>query len=607
MPFGLHQKSRHETWRLFLSPPHTTNALDRLSRYALVGLLTAPFLAYYHPAPLPSFYNEWVAGICLLSTLAALLSSPTSRIELPAPTLFLAAMGLLIGLQLGLGMIHYPSQGWLAIAYLIAATLLTLSVRVLMVRHGLVASSAMLAWSLLAAGILNGIAAILQEWNIHTFFDEVVTGKADWRAFGNLAQSNHFGDLEVLAACALVYLRASGRTSPTVAVPLGAVLSLGMVLSASRSIWLFLAAVTLLALLFHIWLRTDASRRIVLGSFGFLAAFVLIQVGLAWLTPSVTPLDHAGERLLVTNDNSIGLRLAFVDEAWRTFLAAPILGAGYEQFAWQHFLRQANSPNPIFFGYENLYVSHAHNLVFQVLAEFGLAGFAILASLVIWLLKAFRAKHSPEQWLVFALLAVLFAHSMLEYPLNYLYFLALFAILLTFASVEAATTLPARPIARGAAVAIVVGTVVLGLMMFSYRHLEQAYGGTSQRIVLNAETRDHLRAASSGGFFEPEIDHLLNILPVGLGGTAERALLLEISTRSFQHCPTAERAYRQVFLLAINGQPDSSARLLTMARAAYPNHFAGFVQQIENLLERHPDDRALRVLRSLASNPQPPG
>ena len=286
-------------------------------------------------------------------------------------------------------------------------------------------------------------------------------------------------------------------------------------------------------------------------------------------------------------------------EAWNVFLDAPILGAGYQQFAWQHFIQQATSPNPIFFAYENTFASYAHNLAFQVLAEFGIVGFAILVGLTIWLIIAFRQNPSSEQWLIYAMLAVMLIHSMLEYPLHYLYFLAPFAILLTLASDTSIATVPSRPASITTLLILIVGTVLLAVMFISYRHLEQAYGGTSQRIVMNAATRDHLIQASKGGFFDAEIDHLLNILPAGLGSQEERRLQLQISDRSMRHRPTASRAYRHVFLLAINGNSTEAERYLTMATRAYPGSLADFARQVDTMSAKRPEDQELQDLCSL--------
>jgi O-antigen ligase len=57
------------------------------------------------------------------------------------------------------------------------------------------------------------------------------------------------------------------------------------------------------------------------------------------------------------------------------FEQAPILGVGLRQFAWHHFMVNAQLPAPRVLGLTD----HAHNLPLHMLAEFGVIGLAVVA------------------------------------------------------------------------------------------------------------------------------------------------------------------------------------------------------------------------------------
>ena len=60
-------------------------------------------------------------------------------------------------------------------------------------------------------------------------------------------------------------------------------------------------------------------------------------------------------------------RMAVWKEAWQMFATAPLLGVGFGQFAWYHFLQVSLADPAVVPGL----FDHAHNLILQMLAELG--------------------------------------------------------------------------------------------------------------------------------------------------------------------------------------------------------------------------------------------
>jgi len=78
---------------------------------------------------------------------------------------------------------------------------------------------------------------------------------------------------------------------------------------------------------------------------------------------------------------------------------------------------------------QSVITDHAHNLVFHTMAEFGIAGVAVLcAGLASLLLAMRRQEPTAHLWWLCAVLAIRGIHSMLEYPLWYAYFRGIAAL-----------------------------------------------------------------------------------------------------------------------------------------------------------------------------------
>ena len=136
-----------------------------------------------------------------------------------------------------------------------------------------------------------------------------------------------------------------------------------------------------------------------------------------------------------TEGMSSPIRMRFWNEAWMMFRSAPILGIGFKQFAWNNFLLAGQIPDA---ASDEGIIDHAHNLIFQVAAEFGVSGLIVLlGGLGWWGWSLRRAQIDPPLWWMAVVLGVLGLHSMLEYPLWYAYFLGLAAVAMGAAEREA--------------------------------------------------------------------------------------------------------------------------------------------------------------------------
>lgn len=415
-----------------------------------------PFLQWKHYYPITDFYTEWLAaflGLCALICCFRKLS------ELPRISLVPLAIAAVVWLQYLLGMLVYPQQVLLVSLYFLWAACIAMLGHTLKREFGLEKVVPVLAWFILAGGVLNGAAAFIQHYHVPTPFAAFITPNSSEAVYGNLAQQNHFSDYMALAVASLLYLAASGRMKGFLALPLGLFLLFMLALSGSRSAWLFLGMITLLSL--FPWRR---ERKLLAGALLLIPAFAAMQFLAHAHVLGSTGAVTSGDRLLVIAKDS-GIRLYLWREAWTMFLHAPILGVGFGQFAWHHFANGPAFNDPRITG---LY-TNSHDIALNFLAETGLAGGLILfGGLAFWMRRA-DMSFDIQSWWICSLLAILILHSLDEYPLWYAQFLGIFMLLLGLGESRAWRL----PMAQGAAaLLLVLGSYLMMGLMRDYSDLE---------------------------------------------------------------------------------------------------------------------------------------
>ncbi|WP_190272136.1 PglL family O-oligosaccharyltransferase [Sideroxydans lithotrophicus] len=469
----------------------------------------------------------------------------------------------------------------LSLYFLFAALLIMLGQR-LRVEIGLPVLVTVLALFLLVGAELNTLVGILQQYRWNTFLNSVVTVKTSSAVYGNLAQPNHYANYIALGliSLGLLQLKLSMRMWQTVllAVPMLFV----MALSGSRSSWLYLLFAT--GLSFLLQRRDQTLRPILQYCLAILLGFGLMQlvVQIPWLEGSTGTVTTA-ERLF--GDNASGsIRVHLWREAALIFAEFPLLGAGFGQFAFQHLQLAVSMHNPAINGLYN----NAHNLVMQIAAEAGLAGVAILfSSLGLWFWQSVvrETQFTLYHWWGYAILAVLGIHSLLEYPLWYLYFIGVAAVMLGIFDTTS-YRLELRNLGRvSVAMMLVLGALSLIQAIQGYKHLESALalrGMAAKDRSYVQRTRDELMAADQymllssyaelfiANMMEPSADHLKE--------------KLELNERALSFIPVAPVVYHQALLLALSGRMDEAKAQMERAIWAYPSDYVAARSELEAMV-----------------------
>jgi hypothetical protein len=362
-----------------------------------------------------------------------------------------------------------------------------------------------------------------------------------------------------------------------------------MTLSGSRSSWLYLLMMAGLA---WWWARRDAAQRPLLR-YGLL---LIAGFGAMHLVVQLPFLGGAGSgtdtvQRLLGEDASGSVRLYLWREAGLMFLQSPWLGAGFGQFAWQHFQLL-----PVLQGSVTGLYNNAHNLVLHLAAETGAAGLlALSGSLGLWLYGLRRATPGAAHWWGHAALGVLAIHSLLEYPLWYAYFIAVAAFLLG-ALDETRYRLGLRNTGRMSVAAILLlGLMTLAQLRSDYHKLERAIRPAASTSSGQASAADSevfertwsgLAAVHRGSLLSPYAElSMSSLIEVGGGRIGEK---LDLNGRVLRFAPIGPVAYRQAMLLAQAGQQEQALAMLDQAIWSYPGDFAGARRQMAELAEKDP-------------------
>jgi O-antigen ligase len=533
-------------------------------------MLVVPFVLPFNTLPVLTFYQEWLAFALGCMLLVAVVWQQRGDGIAVARSVFLpAGICLLLLVQALMGWLAYWQVGATGAIYLLWS--LAMLCAGAMLRHSLGRDSfcTLAAVALVAGALLSAVAGLLQLAQVH--LGGLIMPMTLPRVHANLAQSNHFASYVCLGLFSLCFLAAGRKLNVYLAAAVAALLLLAADLSGSRSVWVYLLTATVLAVWTHYQARSDQSRALVYWLAGVLVGMVMVSALHAALLEHV-PLfadsmqrHETGAERLLAGSSGVSVRQSHWQAAWQMFRSAPLTGIGYGAFAWEYFLALDQLPA----GLPEEIVDHAHNVVLQMLAEFGLAGGLLLvAAAALWSVSAARQQATTERWWMLTLVCVMVLHSLVEYPLWYAHFLGLFALLVGAGDRVQWRLKPAlaSPVAVIGAAAVMLW--LLGSVFLDYRLVERLG-------VESATVRDNRKAITAAAHAAPT-SLFGNFIELGLARTIvpNRDALnakLELNGRVLRSFPAPDVAFRQSALLAMQGDVAAAKTMWDLAASAYPD------------------------------------
>ena len=567
-------------------PDSTSLGMAHVS-LAFIGLMwTLPFLYFHHTYPISSFYQEWGAALLGLCAMSILVTRHFwAHAEVPRIVLLPAGMMMLVLAQFSLGRIANFDQTVLLTLYLLWAAFLVILGKILCREMGFPLMASTLAVFLLIGAELTALSGIAQHYHWRILLDTVVSAKTSPAIYGNVAQPNHFASYVTVGLISLGLLFARKALPAWQVIILATPLLFVLVLSGSRSSWLYLLWVLFMAFL---WQRRDQPM---LPLLRYCAALVLgfglmhLVVQIPWLAGNDAGVTTI-ERMFGSEANNSSIRWALLHESWLIFRQFPLFGAGFGQFAWQHLQLDVASHQSVINGLYN----NAHNIVTQIAVETGLIGLVILLSTAaLWLWQIRGTQRSIYHFWGYAILSVLAIHSMLEFPLWYAYFIGIAAILLGALD---NTTYRLKMFNLGRLLVttmLIVGALSLSQLFQSYRKLENTLAmrplvakdsqyALPMRDAL-IEIHGHLLLSSYAELF---------ISGMSEANTNQLADKLDLNERAMRFMPIATVVYRQAWLLALAGRQMEAEVQLKRAIWAYPNDFSSAQAELKELARDDP-------------------
>lgn len=191
---------------------------------------------------------------------------------------------------------------------------------------------------------------------------------------------------------------------------------LGIGLSASRG-GLILGFLALLGIIYTSNVRVASKISMILISIvTLLASNVLLQL--------FSDTENAIDRIYIQNSET-SLRMSQIEQAWKMFVESPVFGVG-----WKNFSSKGLEYNESLEWFS--FSDHAHNIVSQLSAEFGLIGILLLIYFLWIFYKNINLnKINLSEEISLVILLIIIAYSFSEYPLWDYRYLIIFSVFLT--------------------------------------------------------------------------------------------------------------------------------------------------------------------------------
>ncbi|MDF0604344.1 Wzy polymerase domain-containing protein [Neisseriaceae bacterium TC5R-5] len=558
-----------------------------LALLAVCLIAIVPFASRIHYVPLPQWFGE--INVIWLLLVAALCLLPSGRLfdALPRASWWCLALAAAWALQPQWVALLFPGMNYVTALAWLALALLASVVASLRGLWGERSFSTALAWALIVGGMVQSLIGLAQLTGLAPVLGLFYDGShPTGNVFGHIGQRNQFAHYLMWSVLAGCYLFAIGRLSRLWLSLLVVWLAFMLAVAGSRTILLYLLVLSALAWLWHWRIQDKESSQLRWAVLASCLVILLMQLLLPALNQLISLLVHADvhsasglERLAASSDGMGSRRFAEMHKAWLVFLAHPLGGVGWSQFAAES-VRLQPLPEFMAAGFNSGLFTHSHNLILQLLAEMGGVISALVLLGFVWVIWPFFSHQAkPEGLLALGCLAVTLTHSMLEYPLWYYYFLAMLVIF----SAMAPRTSPAI-ISWPWRLPMLLTTVYFAWLSLSslslfWEMVDLSTPTNNTQRDLKRRTRLAELVQTQPLFAFHALYSLDDYLAVSHDDLAQK-LLLEQRLTAFRPYPDVMLKRAQLEILA--GKPQQAEVTLQTTLASFPTYAQQFLQTLDD-------------------------
>jgi O-antigen ligase len=362
-----------------------------------------------HVPPWAGFHADAWSAIVLGCVAVYVLIKAPDAIEWHGLSLLAIAMLAVVTAQYSAGLVHSFGVAWINMAYLLGL-LVALLAGSTWERVSRLQCADLLFIAVVVGAVLSVGIQIYQWLGLEAVGPWILRSSGP-RPYANMVQPNQLASLLLLGVLGCAWFNRRGWMHGYVAIFLAMWLLFGLALTASRTGWLNAA---LIGTAFVVWRRLPGMDRLSTTGIGLIAFYAACVFALPMLN-----------ELPATSGMAVELRPA-MDNArvklWATLIEAtslrPWFGFGWGQVGHAQFEMRIEQ----MLGGATL--QNAHNLLLDLVLWMGIPlGLAVGGFLGWWALLAVRRVNNVFQVLMLLFPAVLTIHAMLEYPLQYAYFL----------------------------------------------------------------------------------------------------------------------------------------------------------------------------------------
>ena len=427
-------------------------------------MLVAAWMSPLHIPPWLAAHSDLLAASAAGTLGLAGLAATANRISIPLASVFFVALACVPAIQFAAGQIRFGGDAWTVFLYLACAAWTSLwSMRVAQTDSA--GWSHMLAAAMLAGALCSVILILLQRLDVTAGLlrSYVVEVRPGYPPGGNLAQPNQATTLLGLGLVSLMLLFERGQVGIKWSLCAAFLMTVAMAATASRTgLLLFAAAsVGVWVLRRRVGLRTRPSVVVALAAVWFTAFLAWGRIAdVLYLRPMLSTLESR---------TNAGSRTVIWEQLWVALQLRPWAGYGWNQVGTAQMTVAEHLTN-------SRLVASSHSLPLDLMIWNGAPLAVVIVSVALWWLgRSLRRLSSTAGAFGMLVMALLLTHALVEFPLEYLYFLVPFAMAIGI--VAADTRRPPRLTLPRWAGGLGVGIylVVFGWAAADYMNVESAF------------------------------------------------------------------------------------------------------------------------------------